>query len=162
MQKHPLPVMKTNPNGKSRFIALHRMIAKIPPACLILCCSTLLALGQDSGKTTVAASDRREAAANARKILVAFQNPSQQPAALKLIGADAFFKGTGPVSGNDLDLTTKEGITIHVEMKPRRDPDLGAVGWAATVHGKIEAIDFKRRVITIACVPGDWAAGDAL
>jgi hypothetical protein len=73
-----------------------------------------------------------------------------------LIGPPIVFDGEGLVLGNP-DLETRDGIKIIVELVPFEKVYPGPCGeWGAEVKGKLEGMDFEKRIIRVKANPKNW------
>jgi hypothetical protein len=77
-----------------------------------------------------------------------------------LIGSSVVFVGEGTRGlRRDLwsDLVTSDGTEIMVDIVPFQDVHPGPCGeWGVEVKGKLESVDFEKRMIRIEAKPENW------
>ncbi len=74
-----------------------------------------------------------------------------------LIGSPVVFDADGLVWGS-ADLKTHDGIKIIVEIVPPEKvyPTGWCAQWGAEVKGKLESVDFEKRIIRVKARPENW------
>jgi len=96
---------------------------------------------------------KEEAILNGIEVLSAIKG---KKSSAKMIGKyAAFYGGTAP-PGKNANLILSDGTILDIKVLPYRDVRPQAVVWSVCVLGRLDRIDFEKRIIYMTVKPANW------